>query len=557
MDPRGPARLVHRHRRPAAGHPHHHGAPGPVSEPHVVTEARPLRQRERRRPAHHHVRNVVVRNVHRERNVRGVAVAGVRGAVNLVRYSHRRRVRRVVVFHGGERDGLVAVPVVRGESQVLVDPRGPARLVHRHRRPAAGHPHHHGASGPVSEPHVVTEARPLRQPKRRRPAHVYVRNVVVRHANGDVFHGDGIVVVVRRRRRVYALGKRRAVGGRVVVLGRRHGDCLRMPPVRPTEGKRHAGRPCCPAVRAHTDLAAVARHPNLHDASQNRSRRQRHGVARSASLGHPKGSRTHLHSRAVVVRHRHRNVAHGDGIVVVVRRRRRVYALGKRRAVVKRVVVLGRRHGDCARMVPVRPTEGKRRAGRPCCPAVRAYPDLAAVARHHHLHDASRSGFRVQNHGVARDAPFGYRERRRAHRHSRQGLYRHRHRVGGPGPSVVHRQGESQHRAFRQGGRGKRRPGRARGAESHRRPARLGPPVDQSLSLRVGAGAAVERHRRSLVHRLVRTGVRRRRIVVRGHRDYLTDGLRGGTCCIDHGQREGQQGVLQEIRGGKRRPGRA
>ena len=364
-------------------------------------------------------------------------------------------------------------------------------------------------------------------------------------------------MVVRRRRRVYALGKRRAVGGRVVVLGRRHGDCLRMPPVRPTEGKRRAGRPCCPAVRAHTDLAAVARHPNLHDASQNRSRRQRHGVARSASLGHPKGSRTHLHSRAVVVRHRHRNVAHGDGIVVVVRRRRRVYALGKRRAVVKRVVVLGRRHGDCPRMVPVRPTEGKRRAGRPCCPAVRAYPDLAAVARHHHLHDASRSGFRVQNHGVARDAPFGYRERRRAHRHSRQGLYRHRHRVGGPGPSVVHRQGESQHRAFRQCGRGKRRPGRARGAESHRRPARLGPPVDQSLSLRVGAGAAVERHRRSLVHRLVRTGVRRRRIVVRGHRDYLTDGLRGGACCIDHGQREGQQGVLQEIRGGKRRPGRA
>ena len=313
----------------------------------------------------------------------------------------------------------------------------------------------------MGEPHVVTPARSLRQRERRRPAHVYVRNVVVRHAHGDVFHGDGIVVVVRRRRRVHALDKRRAVGDRVVVLGRRHGDGLRTVPVRPTEGKRRAGRLRRPAVRAHHDLAAVARHPHLHDAPQNGSRRQRHGVARCASFGHPKGSRTHLHSRGVVVRHRHRHVARGDGIVVVVRRRRRVYAMGKRRAVVERVVVLGRRHDDGPRTVPVRPTEGKRRAGRLRRPAVRAHPDLAAVARHPHLHDAPRSGFRVQNHGVARDAPFGHRERRRAHRHSRQGLYRHLHRVGGPGPSVVHRQGESQHRGLRQGGRGKRRPGDA------------------------------------------------------------------------------------------------
>ena len=459
---RRPARLVHRHRRRAARHPHHHVAPGPVGEPHVVTPARSLRQHERRRPAHHHARDVVVRNVHGERNVRGVVVVvRTRPVENLVRYRHGRGVRRVVVFHGGERDGLVAVPVLRGESQVLVYSRRPARLVHRHRRRAARHPHHHVAPGPVGEPHVVTPARSLRQRERRRPAHVYVRNVVVRHAHGDVFHGDGIVVVVRRRRRVHALDKRRAVGDRVVVLGRRHGDGLRTVPVRPTEGKRRAGRLRRPAVRAHHDLAAVARHPHLHDAPQNGSRRQRHGVARCASFGHPKGSRTHLHSRGVVVRHRHRHVARGDGIVVVVRRRRRVYAMGKRRAVVERVVVLGRRHDDGPRTVPVRPTEGKRRAGRLRRPAVRAHPDLAAVARHPHLHDAPRSGFRVQNHGVARDAPFGHRERRRAHRHSRQGLYRHLHRVGGPGPSVVHRQGESQHRGLRQGGRGKRRPGDA------------------------------------------------------------------------------------------------
>ena len=95
---------------------------------------------------------------------------------------------------------------------------------------------------------------------------------------------------------------------------------------------------------------------------------------------------------------------------------------------------------------------------------------------------------------------------------------------------------------------GKRRPGDASGAESHGRPRGLSPRVGQGLSLGIAAGAAVERRRPALGHRQGGPGARRRRIVVRRHRDGHGVGQGGILNAVVYRQRKSKGAAGRQVR---------
>ena len=143
------------------------------------------------------------------------------------------------------------------------------------------------------------------------------------------------------------------------------------------------------------------------------------------------------------------------------------------------------------------------------------------------------------------------------HANCRQVVHRDVHSVrDGVLNPVVHRQRKRERGVRRQGRSGERRSGGACGTESHRRPRGLAPGISERPVLGIGAGAAVERHRRAFVHRLVRPGVRRRRVVVGGHRDvHRVRGGDGSRARGRHRQRESESGRGLEVRSGEGRSG--
>ena len=304
----------------------------------------------------------------------------VRGVVILAR-RHRHRLRRVPSGHGEGQGVLIA-----GHDGVGV---------HRHIAARARHRHRDNVRGLGRERHRVDRAPILRHGQRRR----------VENQTGRVVVGDGDRHTARHRAVAAAAGavrQRRGVVRGVVVLARRHRHRLHRVPGGPGEGQGvliagHDG------VGVHRHIAARARHS--HRDNVRGLGRERHRVGRAAALRHGQRRPAEGESGGVVVGDGDRHSA-GDPAVATASG-----AVGQRRAVVRGIIVLVRRHRHRLHRAP-----GGRGEGQGVLIAghdgVGVYRHIAVISDHRHRHVAR--GLGRERHRVGRAAALRHGQRRPA-----------------------------------------------------------------------------------------------------------------------------------------------